>query len=66
MCMKHGICFDTRERGVKFHLRGIERAISRNGLAFDNVCVSERQGTWRTDSGVTDEAQKEVRYNNTM
>jgi len=28
------------------------------------ACVSERQGTWRTYSAVTNEAREEVRYNN--
>ena len=41
-----------------------ERAISRNGLVLDGVCVSKRQGTRRTYDAVTDEAWEEVRYNN--
>jgi len=41
-----------------------ERAISRNGLVFTDVCISEWQGTWCTYDAVADEARKEVRYNN--
>jgi len=37
-----------------------ERAVSRNELAFNDMCVSECQGTWHTYDAVTDEAQKEV------
>ena len=31
----------------------------RNGLVFDNVHVSERQGTWYTHDDVTDKGTQE-------
>ena len=35
-----------------------ERAVSRNGLLFGEVCIPERQVPWRTYDAVTDEAGK--------
>ena len=38
--------------------------VSRNGLVFDDVCISKCQGTWRAYDAVTDEVRGEVQYNN--
>jgi len=37
-----------------------ERAVSRKGLVFGDITVSDSQGTWRTEDVVTDEAWEEV------
>jgi len=42
MRMKHGVHFATHGRGVKSCFEE-ERAVSRNGLVFYDVCISKHQ-----------------------
>ena len=41
-----------------------EKAVSRNGLLFADMHISEHEGTWGTHNAVTNEAREDVRYNN--
>lgn len=41
-----------------------EIAVSRNGLVFTAMTISDRRGARHTNDAVTDEAREEVQYNN--
>ena len=63
MRLKCGTHFATSGKGVKFVFEE-ERAISRHGLVFEDVCVSQNQGTWHTHDDVNDEAREKFDTNN--
>jgi len=50
MCVKYGNHLQGRESHLK------------NGLTFDDKCISECKGTWRTCDAVTEEAWENVQY----
>jgi len=49
----------THGKGAKFRLRGKKSCLK----MFNDVCVSECQGTWCNYDALTDEAREEVKYN---